>query len=170
VATSKKKVKAKAKSKVKAKVKNKVKNKVKKTLARKPAAKSAAVTKKSAVKKAVTKKPSAKKAKAVNKKPALKIPADFITPLEDRVLVIVEGPSEKTAGGLYIPETVSERPHRGQILALGRGRRNKKGQLRPLDVQAGDTVLFSEFAGTKVTLEGQEFLILREEDVLGIVN
>lgn len=101
---------------------------------------------------------------------ALKIPKNLIAPLADRILVAVEGESETTAGGLYIPATASDRPHRGKVLALGPGRRNKKGQIRPLDVQTGDTVLFEEYSGTNVTIEGVECLILREEEVLGIVT
>ncbi|MGE0526961.1 MAG: co-chaperone GroES [Bdellovibrionales bacterium] len=94
----------------------------------------------------------------------------LITPLEDRLIVRMEGVSETTAGGIIIPGTVHERPHRGEVLAIGRGRRNKKGQVRPLDVNVGDHVLFPEFAGTKLALEGEEVLILREEEVLGIVT
>ncbi len=78
------------------------------------------------------------------------------------------GVSEKTAGGLFIPGTVSERPQKGEVLASGRGRRNKKGQVRPLDVKVGDTVLFPKFAGTTIEVSGEELLILREDEVLGI--
>lgn len=140
-------VKAKAKAKAKIQTKAKVKTKTK----AKPAGKSKTIV----------------KAKAPTKPAAKPIPVHLV-PLEDRVLVSIEGESDKTPGGLYIPATVSERPTRGRVLALGPGRRNKKGQVRPLDVQAGDVVLFNSYAGTPVTLQGTEYLILREEDVLGI--
>jgi len=91
-------------------------------------------------------------------------------PLNDRLLVKVEGASERTAGGTIIPGTVAERPHQGQVMAVGKGGRNKKGVLRPLDVRVGETVMFSKFAGSTIELSGEEFLILREEDVLGVVT
>lgn len=140
------------------------KKKVKKTAAKKKIAAKKSVVKMVAPNKASAKKAPAKTTMIVN------IPADFLTPLEDRLLVAMEAASDTSPGGLYIPESASDRPHRGRVLAAGRGRRNKKGQLRPLDVSAGDTVLFDEHAGTKITVEGNEFLILREEDVLGIVT
>ncbi len=95
--------------------------------------------------------------------------AEF-TPLDDRLVVQPEAPATKTAGGIIIPGTVNDRPVRGTVLAKGRGRRNKKGQLRPLDVTVGDSVMYSEWSGTKIDVGGQEVLILREEDVLGIVT
>lgn len=114
----------------------------------------------------------AKALKAVVQKTAAKVSspalAKLLAPLDDRILVSTEGPSETTAGGIIIPGTVSERPNRGRVLAKGPGKRLKKGQLRPLDVSVGDVVLYPEFAGTQVTLDGQELLILREEEVLGI--
>lgn len=94
----------------------------------------------------------------------------LITPLEDRVIVRVDAAEEKTAGGLYIPTTVAERPNRGEVVAAGRGRRNKQGQIRPLDVIVGDSVLFPQYSGAKITVDDQEFLILREDEVLGIVT
>lgn len=148
---------AKSKSKAKTKAKLKAKPAAKKKSA-KPAPKKAA--KKTTAQKTVSK--SAPKLAA--------IPAKSLIPLEDRLLVSVEGPSETTAGGIIIPGTVSERPNRGRVLASGRGRRNKKGSVRPLDVSVGDTVLFSSYAGTKVEIGGEELLILREEDVLAIVT
>jgi chaperonin GroES len=140
---------------------------VKKT---KPAAKA-----KKAAPKPKAKKSAAKALRAIAKPAAKKVKArsalnNRLTPLDDRLLVAVEGPSEKTAGGILIPGSVVDRPNRGTVLAKGRGRRNKKGSLRPLDVSEGDTVLFPEFSGTKITIDGQELLILREEDVLGIVT
>jgi chaperonin GroES len=94
----------------------------------------------------------------------------MITPLDDRLVVSVEGPSETTAGGIIIPGTVMARPSRGKVLAKGRGRRNKKGQRRPLAVEVGDEVLFAEFAGTKLQLGDEEVLILREDEVLGVAT
>jgi len=106
------------------------------------------------------------KAKAISS--AKRFNSASMTPLDDRLLITVEAQPETTAGGIIIPGTVSERPSRGTVVAAGRGRRGKKGKLRPLDVEVGDTVLFTEYAGTKI--DGQELLILREEEVLGIVT
>jgi chaperonin GroES len=164
VATSKKKSKKPAAKKASAKKTLSKKAVVKKVLANK------GVPKKSAAKKGTVAKPKALAKVLPLKKATSKVTLGFITPLEDRLIVVVDGPSDKTPGGLYIPETAADRPHRGRVVALGRGRRNKKGLLRPLDVSSGDTVLFNEYAGTKITVEGEEFLILREEDVLGIVT
>ncbi len=94
----------------------------------------------------------------------------LISPLEDRVIVRVDAAEEKTAGGLYIPTTVAERPNRGEVVAAGPGRRNKQGQIRPLDVNVGDNVLFPQYSGAKIFVDNQEFLILREDEVLGIVT
>lgn len=118
-------------------------------------------------------KPVAKKAgvsKPVTAKAVSAKALSAITPLEDRIVVTVNGPSETTAGGIIIPGSVASRPSRGTVLAKGRGKRNKKGQLRPLEVEVGDEVLFGEYAGTKLTLEGDEVLILREEEILGLVE
>ncbi len=107
-------------------------------------------------------------ATAVGKKNATpRIPNSF-KPLDDRIIISVEPMAEKTAGGIIIPGSVSERPSRGTVLATGPGRRNKKGVVRPLDVNVGDTVLFPQFAGQKIEIGADEFLILREEEVLGI--
>lgn len=101
--------------------------------------------------------------------PLLKDIGAFFTPLDDRLIVNPEQAPTQTAGGIFIPTTVEGKPSRGQVLAKGRGRRNKKGTVRPLDVSVGDHVMFAEFSGTKITMAGREVLILREEDVLGIV-
>ncbi len=95
---------------------------------------------------------------------------DFFTPLDDRILVEPAEASNKTAGGIYIPDTVQERPNRGQVVAVGRGHRNKKGSLRPLDVQLGDAVLYGQHAGVSLALEGRDVILLREEEILAIVN
>lgn len=92
-----------------------------------------------------------------------------LTPLDDRLVILPEALATQTAGGIFIPTTVSGRPSRGQVLAIGRGRRTKKGKVLPLDVQVGDQVMFAEYAGTKLSLAGRDVLILREEDVLGVV-
>jgi chaperonin GroES len=92
----------------------------------------------------------------------------FISPLNDRLVVTVEKARETTSGGIIIPGSASTLSNRGKVLAVGPGRRTKKGQLRPLDVQAGDEVLFSDHAGTKLDVKGEEVLILREEEVLAI--
>lgn len=107
-------------------------------------------------------------AKAISS--AKKFNSKSMTPLDDRLLVTVEAPAETTAGGIIIPGTMSSRPSRGTVVASGRGRRGKKGNLRPLDVEVGDKVLFGEYAGMKIEIDGQELLILREEEVLGIVT
>ncbi len=145
----------------------------KKSLAKKVAAKKSApkksATSKSSSKSKMTAKPSGARASA--KPSRATVGKNALTPLDDRILVSVEGPAETTAGGIIIPGSVTmERPNRGKVIASGRGRRNKKGKVRPLDVGVGDTVLFTDYAGTKVEIEGQELLILREEDVLAIVT
>lgn len=165
----------------------------KKTVAKKPVKK--AVVKKAAVKKAAPKKVAAKKApvkKAVAKKsvapkavamptahllkntaPAKKLDlSNFVTPLDDRLIVQVSGAEKMTAGGLYIPDTVADTSGnlQGYVVAAGRGHINKKGHLRPMDVQVGDKVVFSEYAGTKIKIQNEDLIILREGDVMGVVS
>jgi chaperonin GroES len=77
---------------------------------------------------------------------------------------------EKTAGGLYIPDTAKEKPQRGKVVAVGKGRVTEDGKTLPLEVREGDNVLFSKYSGTELKLEGEEYLMIREEDVLGIFN
>ena len=96
--------------------------------------------------------------------------AAIFVPLDDRILVRAETASDKTPGGLFIPMSAEERPNRGAVLSVGRGHRDKKGRIRPLDVKVGDSVLYSAYAGTKTMISGEEFLILREADVLGVVS
>lgn len=93
-----------------------------------------------------------------------------VRPLHDRILVRRMAEEEKTAGGLFIPDTAKEKPQRGEIIATGKGRITEDGKVLPLEVKAGDKVLFGRFAGTELKLEGQEFLMMREEDVLGVFN
>lgn len=94
----------------------------------------------------------------------------LFSPLDDRVLVEASVAPEKTAGGLYIPEMVQERPTQGRVVAVGQGARRKKGGIRPLDVRLGDQVLFGKFSGQKLVLEGREVILLKEEDILGVVK
>ena len=92
------------------------------------------------------------------------------TPLHDRVLVRrIEG-DEKTSGGLIIPDTAKEKPAEGEIVAVGAGARDEKGNRIAMDVREGDRVLFGKWSGTEVTLEGEELLIMKESDILGIVQ
>ena len=93
-----------------------------------------------------------------------------IRPLGDRILIKRIEEEEKTSGGIIIPDTAKEKPQEGKVIAIGQGRRTDDGKLLPLDVKRGDRVLFGKYAGTDVTIEGEEHLIIREDDVLGIVK
>lgn len=93
-----------------------------------------------------------------------------IRPLQDRVLVKRIEEEEKTKGGIIIPDTAKEKPQMGVITAAGKGKKTEEGKLLPLDVKAGDKVLFSKYAGTEVKVEGDELLIMREDDILGVVE
>lgn len=93
-----------------------------------------------------------------------------VRPLHDRILVKRTAEDERTAGGLYIPDTAKEKPQRGEIVAAGKGRITEDGKILPLEVKVGDKVLFSKYAGTEIKFDGNEFLMMREEDVLGIVQ
>lgn len=93
-----------------------------------------------------------------------------VRPLHDRILVRRMAEEEKTAGGLFIPDTAKEKPQKGEIVAAGKGRITEDGKVLPLEVKIGDKVLFSKYAGTELKLNGEEFLMMREEDVLGIFN
>jgi chaperonin GroES len=91
-------------------------------------------------------------------------------PLHDRVLVRRIEAEEKTAGGIIIPDTAKEKPQEGEVIAVGSGTLNDKGDLRPLDVKAGDRILFGKWSGTEVKLDGKELLIMKESDVMGILS
>jgi chaperonin GroES len=91
-------------------------------------------------------------------------------PLHDRVLVRRLDAEEKTAGGLIIPDTAKEKPQQGEIVATGPGARNEQGQLVQLDVKPGDRVLFGKWSGTEVKIDGEEFLIMKESDLLGVID
>jgi chaperonin GroES len=94
----------------------------------------------------------------------------YFRPLHDRVLVRRIDAEEKSAGGIIIPDTAKEKPQEGEIIAVGPGARNEQGQLVPLDVKAGDRVLFGKWSGTEVKIDGQDLLIMKESDILGIVE
>ena len=93
-----------------------------------------------------------------------------VRPLNDRVLVKRMEEETKTAGGIIIPDTNKEKPAQGEIVAVGSGHRLSDGSVRELDVKAGDKVLFGKYAGTEVKVEGNEYLIMKEEDILGIFH
>jgi len=91
-------------------------------------------------------------------------------PLHDRVLVRRIDADEKTAGGIIIPDTAKEKPQRGEVIAVGAGARTEDGKLVPLDVKAGDEVLFGKWSGTEVKIDGEDLLIMKESDILGVVE
>ncbi|WP_425403436.1 co-chaperone GroES [Hwanghaeella sp.] len=91
-------------------------------------------------------------------------------PLHDRVLVRRTTEDEKTAGGIIIPDTAKEKPMQGEVVAVGSGSRNEKGDVTPLDVQAGDIVLFGKWSGTEVKIDGEDLLIMKESDIMGILE
>jgi len=91
-------------------------------------------------------------------------------PLHDRVLVRRIESDEKTAGGIIIPDTAKEKPSEGEIIAVGSGARNEKGEITPLDVKAGDRVLFGKWSGTEVRVDGEDLLIMKESDIMGIIE
>ncbi len=93
-----------------------------------------------------------------------------IKPLSDRILVRRLEAEDKTKGGIIIPDTAKEKPREGKIVAVGDGRIDEDGKKRPLAVKAGDKVLFNSYAGTDIKIDGEEFLIMKEEDVLGIIE
>ena len=91
-------------------------------------------------------------------------------PLHDRVLVRRIEAEEKTKGGIIIPDTVKEKPMEGEILAVGSGARDEQGKVHPLDVKVGDRVLFGKWSGTEVKIDGEDLLIMKESDVMGVVE
>ena len=93
-----------------------------------------------------------------------------IRPLQDRVIVKRLEEEQKTAGGIIIPDTAKEKPQKGEIVAAGPGKRNEEGKLQALDVKKGDKVLFSKYAGTEIKVEGEELLIMREDDIMGVIE
>jgi chaperonin GroES len=93
-----------------------------------------------------------------------------VRPLNDRILVQRTEAEEKTAGGILLPETAKEKPKEGRVIAVGNGRIKENGEREALGVKVGERVLFSAYAGTEVKLSGEEFLIMREEDILGVIE
>jgi chaperonin GroES len=91
-------------------------------------------------------------------------------PLHDRVVVRRIDANEKTAGGIIIPDTAKEKPQEGEIVAVGPGARNEKGELVPLELKAGDHVLFGKWSGTEVKIDGEDLLIMKETDILGVIE
>jgi chaperonin GroES len=94
-----------------------------------------------------------------------------VRPLRDRILVErIEEAEQKSVGGIIIPDTAREKPQQGRVVAVGTGRVNDKGEVFPLDVEAGDTILFGKYAGTEIKIAGREYLIVREDEVLGVTE
>jgi chaperonin GroES len=93
-----------------------------------------------------------------------------VRPLYDRILVRRVAEEEKTKGGIIIPDSAKEKPSEGEVVAVGSGKVNEKGQLRPLEVKAGDRILFGKYSGNEIKVEGAELIILREDEVLGVVE
>ena len=92
------------------------------------------------------------------------------TPLHDRILVRRVEEGETVRGGIIIPDSAKEKPQEGEVIAVGKGKSNDEGKVFPLDVKAGDKILFGKYSGTEIKIDGEEFLIMREEEVLGIVK
>jgi chaperonin GroES len=91
-------------------------------------------------------------------------------PLYDRILVERVESEEKTKGGIIVPDTAKEKPQQGKVIAVGHGKRLEDGKLIPLEVKAGDTILFGKYSGSEIKVEGNEYLIMKEDDVLGLVE
>jgi chaperonin GroES len=92
------------------------------------------------------------------------------TPLHDRILVRRVEDTETVRGGIIIPDSAKEKPQEGEVISVGKGKSNDEGKVFPLDVKKGDRILFGKYSGTEIKIEGEEFLIMREEEVLGIVK
>ncbi len=96
--------------------------------------------------------------------------ATKLTPLHDRILVRRVEEAESVRGGIIIPDTAKEKPQEGEVIAVGKGKVNEEGKVRPLEVKAGDRILFGKYSGTEIKLDGEEFIIMREEEVLGVLS
>src|SRR6201992_433763 len=96
--------------------------------------------------------------------------ATTFTPLHDRILVRRLEENETMRGGIIIPDSAKEKPQQGEVISVGKGKSNDEGKVFPLDVKAGDTVLFGKYSGSEIKLDGEDFLIMREEEVLGILK
>ena len=92
------------------------------------------------------------------------------TPLHDRILVRRVEEGETQRGGIIIPDSAKEKPQQGEVISVGKGKSNDEGKVFPLDVKAGDSILFGKYSGTEIKIDGEEFLIMREEEVLGIIK
>jgi chaperonin GroES len=93
-----------------------------------------------------------------------------LRPLQDRVLVRRVEPEVKSAGGIFIPDTAQEKPTEGEVVAVGPGMRDEEGKVHPLDVKSGDRVLFGKWSGTEVKLDGEDLMIMKEADIMGVLN
>ena len=93
-----------------------------------------------------------------------------VRPLRDRLIVKRIDEDSKTAGGLYIPDTAKEKPQQGKVVAVGKGKVNEDGTVVPMAVQSGDTILFGKYSGTEIKIDGEDVLIMREDDVLGVLE
>ncbi len=94
-----------------------------------------------------------------------------IRPLYDRIVVKrLDANEDKTAGGLFIPDSAKEKPQEGEVVAVGQGKRGDDGKLMPLDVKAGDRILFGKYSGSDIKMDGNEYLIMREDEVLGVIE
>lgn len=93
-----------------------------------------------------------------------------VRPLHDRILVRRKTEDEKTAGGIFIPDSAKEKPQKGEVVATGNGKVLEGGKVLPLEVKTGDEILFAKYAGTELKLDGEEFLMMREEEVLGVIK
>jgi len=93
-----------------------------------------------------------------------------LRPLHDRILIKRIEEKEAVKGGIIIPDTAKEKPQEGEVIAVGNGKKNEDGNIIPLDVKAGDRILFGKYSGAEIKMDGQEYLILREEEVLGIIE
>jgi chaperonin GroES len=93
-----------------------------------------------------------------------------LRPLQDRIIVKRLEEESKTAGGILIPDTAKEKPQRGEIMYVGKGKVTEDGKVLPMDVKVGDKVLFGKYAGTEIKIEGEDYLIMREDDILGVIE
>ena len=96
--------------------------------------------------------------------------ATKFTPLHDRILVRRIEEAETTRGGIILPDTAKEKPQEGEVISVGKGKISEEGKVRPLDVKDGDRILFGKYSGTEIKLDGEDYIIMREEEVLGIIT
>src|SRR5215468_8794809 len=96
--------------------------------------------------------------------------ATKFTPLHDRILVRRIEEADTTRGGIILPDTAKEKPQEGEVISAGKGKINEEGKVRPLDVKEGDRILFGKYSGTEIKLDGEDYIIMREEEVLGILT